>query len=124
MRVLPDVVMVSEDMIELSSPFMTSWGDVIRTGFYWNGMTANWAVGLPKFGDSVNIASLEHDYIYVYEGVLPSGKVIPRIDADKMLRYNLLVDGNPMWKCELAYVFVRLFGGVLWKRKDSRAIGL
>lgn len=109
----------SGDMGFLSKPYLTSWGDVIPEGWYWDGMTANFMVGLPKFGDSVDRASLEHDYPYVYEGKLPSGKVMTRIDVDKLLRYNLLIDGNPLWKCELAFVFVRAFGWVKWKRRRS-----
>lgn len=117
----PKLRKASVDTGVLVSPYITSWGDVIPEGFYWDGMTMNYMVGLPKFGENVDKASLEHDYPYVYEGQLPSGKTMSRIDVDKLLRYNLLLLGNPIWKCELAYLFVRSFGWVKWKRKDKRA---
>lgn len=111
---------LSGDTGFLSKPYLTSWGDIIPEEFYWDGMTMNYMVGLPKFGDNVDKASLEHDYPYVYEGELPSGKFMTRLEADKLLRKNLLLSGNPLWKCELAYAFVRSFGWVKWKRRDKR----
>lgn len=112
----------SGDMGFLTEPYVTSWGDIIPKDWYWDGMTANFMVGLPKFGDNVDRASLEHDYPYVYEGKLPSGKIMTRKETDILLRYNLLISGNPIWKCELAYNFVRAFGWIKWKRKDKKTV--
>jgi len=122
MHIRPLYKHISSDTAELVKDYQCTFGAVIKSGFQWNGMTANWAVGLPKFGKLVDIASIEHDFIYIYEGVLPNNDVITRKEADVMMARNLLNAGcNPL-KVELAYRYVRAFGGLLWKRNNSTKI--
>lgn len=115
----PKYRLISKDAAELIEPYLTTWGDTIPVGFIWNGMSFNWAVGLPRFGRSVDVASIEHDFIYIYEGQLPSGRVFSRLQADVRLMVNLLRFGNNEYKTELAYWDVRVFGRLLWKRKNN-----
>lgn len=101
----------------LTKPYLSSWGDTIPSGYIWDGATLNIIAGIPKFGDSVDIATIEHDYIYVYEGKLPSGKLISRHKADTILYHHLRNGGYDKLQALKVYFLVRIFGGIKWKTK-------
>ena len=120
-RVLPVYKFTSDshDIGELTKPYLTSWGDEIHEKYQWDGATMHWAAGLPKFGDSVDIATIEHDYPYVYEGKLPSGVVMTRKQVDVLFVKNLREAGISPFTCERAYLLVRAFGWIKWRSKTQ-----
>ena len=65
------------------------------------------------------VAPLFHDLIYEYKGYLPTDCVYPyktftRYDADNLFLRLMKVEKIPMFKRNLAYYSVRLYGGIYW----------
>ena len=116
----PVYKLISKDTAELIEPYRTTWGDWIPAGFHFDGMTFNRVVGLPKFGNSVDVAAIEHDFVYIYEGLLPSGRKFTRLQSDVRLMATLIKYGNNEYKSELAYRLVRIFGSLLWRNNSTK----
>ena len=50
-----------------------------------------------------------HDWHY-------ENHILTRRRADEIFRHMILEGGAPGWKCWIAWVMVRLFGWVIWRR--------
>ncbi|MBN1351709.1 DUF1353 domain-containing protein [candidate division KSB1 bacterium] len=65
------------------------------------------------------VAPLVHDFMYEYEGQVPSESVEPdhifeRKEADDIFRELMKLEGVPEWRVILAYNATRWFGGLYW----------
>lgn len=98
--------------MKLLEPFTTSRGQTIPAGYVWDGMTCAGLIGVEKFGDRVNAASLEHDHDYVHEGSFDTFSVT-RYESDLRLIENLpalsAAERKRVW------YGVRTFGALLWR---------
>lgn len=66
-------------------------------------------------------APLLHDLLYHHQGDLPPGTVEPpraytRLEADRLFRNIMETEGVPAWRRTLAYLAVRSFGWLGWRR--------
>ena len=66
-------------------------------------------------------APLLHDFLYHFRGNPPAGSVTPsrrysRVDADRLFRRVMEIEGVPGWRRTLAYLAVRAFGWLGWRR--------
>lgn len=60
-------------------------------------------------------APLVHDFLYRYGGMLASGQVLIRAEADTLFRELMEREHVPAWRRFLAYWAVRLFGRSSWR---------
>ena len=102
---------ISSGHIKLLEPWVTSRGETIPAGYVWDGMTCANLIGVEKFGDRVNAASLEHDHDYVHHGRFETYS-ITRYESDLRLIENLK-ELSPAEKRRV-WIGVRIFGGLLW----------
>ena len=64
--------------------------------------------------DPVTLApSIAHDWLYDNSRRYNLG----RLECDIWYYYALMENGYPLWKCELTYWAIRLFGWMHWRRK-------
>ena len=66
-------------------------------------------------------APLLHDFLYHHRGDLPPGTVEPsrpytRLEADRLFRTVMETEGVPAWRRTLAFLAVRGFGWLGWRR--------
>lgn len=66
-------------------------------------------------------APLLHDFLYHYRGDPPPGSITPprrysRADADRLFREVMEAEGVPGWRRTLAFLAVRAFGWLGWRR--------
>lgn len=111
----PVYIKIAIDTAELVAPFQGLFVWIPR-GYIWDGMTMAKVAGIEKFGDLVDSASVEHDYIYAHEGRF--GDIfITRKQADMILEYQLVQSGVPRIHAAYIYYLVRAFGWILWRRR-------
>ncbi|HEY0155467.1 MAG TPA: DUF1353 domain-containing protein [Longimicrobium sp.] len=60
-------------------------------------------------------APLVHDFLYRYGGMLASGQVLIRSEADTLFAELMERERVPAWRRVLAYRAVRMFGRSSWK---------
>lgn len=63
------------------------------------------------------VAPLIHDYLYRNLGEMSPGKFVSREDTDSIFHELMYLEGVPKWKRKLAYKAVRVFSGIIWKRR-------
>lgn len=66
-------------------------------------------------------APLIHDFLSQHKGDPPAGSITPpriysRAEADRLFRHIMEIEGVPRWRRLLAYVGVRTFGWLGWRR--------
>jgi hypothetical protein len=66
-------------------------------------------------------APLLHDFLYHHKGEPPAGSVVPpraysRLEADRLFRRVMEVEGVARWRRAPAYAAVRAFGWLGWKK--------
>jgi hypothetical protein len=61
-------------------------------------------------------AALGHDYFYIHRGVMPSGRVVTREEADFFFLEYMLKGGVSPRRASIAYNAVRGFGWREWNR--------
>lgn len=72
--------------------------------------------------NELGIASpLIHDWLYRHQGAPPAGSVEPtrtwsRLEADRLFRHTMAMEHVPERRRRWAYLAVRLFGCVAWRR--------
>lgn len=110
---------------------------VAKAGFEYDGASVpQWAWTISGIRpDGLNrAASLIHDLIYVYKGILDDtckyvqvylGKdkvalKLDRIDADVIFRDILKRSGVSKWRRNLSYAAVRVGGGTMWKKPRTQ----
>ena len=137
----PNIEPITNEIYQLVDNFTFTWNTnnivnriTVPSGFRYDGATVPrilWTLSGIRPDGIHRAASLIHDYIYHYEGDLPTGvlqwKFVgeldseyqdvtgkwSRKDADKLFRYMLIRYGQE--KSELMYYFSRLFGYYFWR---------
>lgn len=94
--------------IEIPKGFVTDFGSVPRW-FKWI---------IDDNSIELSFASLPHDALYAWGGVLPQ-KTVTRKDADLVLREAVALAGAARWKITAIYLAVRLGGWAHWTNKKS-----
>lgn len=95
--VRPFVVMVKGKLIKVNSGWVTDWASIPR--FFWR--------VLPPMGKHT-VAAVVHDYLYQF-------RLGTRSYADKVFLELMKAQGVVLWKRQLMYWAVRLFGGRAWR---------
>lgn len=118
----PITLMIKKDKIMLMTDYYFKYENkVIRIpkGFIWDGATIPrflWSIlGVTPFGWA-NPASLVHDYIYILEGAIDTGIIIPRKWADEKFIKDLidLKLINPMYS-RIYKASLKIGGLYFWK---------
>ena len=80
---------------------------VVPQGYLSNGFSCPrflWPLISPAIDSRTLRSACIHDWLY-------ENHVLTRAQADRYFKERLIDDGFPLWKAELSYIGVRVFGG-------------